>query len=253
MIQRMDPAAFKAEYKRKGWTGRMLAERWQKSVAWISKIGNDPMREPHWDDAVRGLPDERLNYSSIYNLPWVEAWFNIATEDNPQRSNDMSDFMSMLDDFNKASTAEREIVDRVSVELWRYLGLGESFAWMAVKNQIQVEAANRNDAQGSVALAWLKAASDKRLTWKRTPHGDLQVIEAISQISDLMDLVHVLVNERPGKQHPMAALIERALASGLNGSRLQASIASAISQGHIIVTPDCGPKGMGVFQLGKVW
>lgn len=53
---RMSPAEFKAAYKSKGWTGRLLAERWSYSVAWISKVGNDPERDQIWDDAVRGLP-----------------------------------------------------------------------------------------------------------------------------------------------------------------------------------------------------
>jgi len=52
----MTPAEFKAAYKSKGWTGRLLAERWSYSVAWISKVGNDPERDQIWDDAVRGLP-----------------------------------------------------------------------------------------------------------------------------------------------------------------------------------------------------
>lgn len=59
VVERMTPEEFKAEYRRKGWTGRDLAERWHKSVTWISKIGSDPERDLHWDDAVRGLPDLR--------------------------------------------------------------------------------------------------------------------------------------------------------------------------------------------------
>lgn len=51
----MPPEQFKSEYRRKGWTGRALAERWGKSEAWISKLGSDPQRDLHWDDAVRGL------------------------------------------------------------------------------------------------------------------------------------------------------------------------------------------------------
>jgi hypothetical protein len=251
VAQRMTPSEFKAEYRRKGWTGRMLADRWQKSVAWISKIGNDPDREAHWDDAVRGLPDERLNYSSIYSLPWVDRWFNIASEDDPQRTSDMTDFIAVLDDFNRASAAEHDIVERVSVELWRFFNLGEKFSWLAVKNQIEIEAAKKGDAKGSVALAWLKAASDHRLHAALSVHGDLVINETENRASELLIIARALVAERPGKLHPMATLIERALASGLHGQRLQASIALAISQGEIIVTPDCGPKGLGVFQLSK--
>lgn len=53
---RLPPDEFKAEFKRRGWTGRALAKRWGKSETWVSKIASDPDRGPHWDDAVRGLP-----------------------------------------------------------------------------------------------------------------------------------------------------------------------------------------------------
>jgi hypothetical protein len=55
----MTPDEFKAECKRKGWTGKALAVRWSKSEAWISRIGSDPERDFHWDDAVRGLPNNK--------------------------------------------------------------------------------------------------------------------------------------------------------------------------------------------------
>lgn len=55
-LVRLLPEDFKSLYRSKGWTGRMLSDRWGKSVAWISKVGNDAERAPHWDDAVRGLP-----------------------------------------------------------------------------------------------------------------------------------------------------------------------------------------------------
>lgn len=179
MTQRMTPEEFKAEYKRKGWTGRMLAERWQKSVAWISKIGNDPAREPHWDDAVRGLSNEKLKYSSIFCLPWVESWFNIDSEERPQRSDEMNDFISILEDFNRAATAEVEIVQRISVELWRHFGLEDNFSWLAVKNQIEAAAAKRNDSKGNIALKWIKAAHDQRLAAMRDVRGDLVIVEGI--------------------------------------------------------------------------
>jgi hypothetical protein len=57
-IQRLTPDAFKAAIKQRGWTGRSLALRWEVSEAWISKIINNANRAPHWDDAVRGLPDK---------------------------------------------------------------------------------------------------------------------------------------------------------------------------------------------------
>ncbi|WP_060515434.1 MULTISPECIES: hypothetical protein [Pseudomonas] len=53
----LTPAEFKAEYKARGWNGRQLAIRWGKTAVWISKVVNDLDRDPHWDDAVRGLPN----------------------------------------------------------------------------------------------------------------------------------------------------------------------------------------------------
>lgn len=53
---RMTSEQFKAEFKKRGWTGRTLAVRWEVSEAWISKISKNPDRAAHWDDAVRGLP-----------------------------------------------------------------------------------------------------------------------------------------------------------------------------------------------------
>lgn len=47
--------------KRKGWTMRMLAERWSKSEKWISNIVNDENRGKHWEDAIRGLPSLHEN------------------------------------------------------------------------------------------------------------------------------------------------------------------------------------------------
>lgn len=55
--QRMTPSEFKAEYKRRGWKGKDLAQRWEKHPVSLSKIVNDPNRARHWDDAVMGLPD----------------------------------------------------------------------------------------------------------------------------------------------------------------------------------------------------
>ena len=63
--KRLTPDEFKAEFKRRGWTGRALATRWGKSETWISKIAGNPARDQHWDDAVLGLPmANSLNNSS---------------------------------------------------------------------------------------------------------------------------------------------------------------------------------------------
>lgn len=56
MENRLSPDEYKAEAKRRGWSFKALAERWNVSKTWMSKVANDPERSPHWDDAVRGLP-----------------------------------------------------------------------------------------------------------------------------------------------------------------------------------------------------
>lgn len=55
-ISRLSPDEFKAEVKRRGWTYRAVALRWEVSENWVSKIARDENRAIHWDDAVRGLP-----------------------------------------------------------------------------------------------------------------------------------------------------------------------------------------------------
>jgi hypothetical protein len=54
-VQRLTPEEFKAEYRRRGWSGKDLAAHWGKHPVSLSKIVNDLERPVHWDDAVRGL------------------------------------------------------------------------------------------------------------------------------------------------------------------------------------------------------
>lgn len=56
-VDRLTPEEFKAEYRRRGWSGKDLAAHWGKHPVSLSKIVNDPERARHWDDAVRGLPE----------------------------------------------------------------------------------------------------------------------------------------------------------------------------------------------------
>lgn len=42
----LTPEAFKAEFKRKGWTGKALAARWEVSEAWISKVVKKTSGQP---------------------------------------------------------------------------------------------------------------------------------------------------------------------------------------------------------------
>jgi lambda repressor-like predicted transcriptional regulator len=54
--QRLTPDEFKAEVHRRGWTYRALAERWDVSENYVSKLARNADRSLHWDDAIRGLP-----------------------------------------------------------------------------------------------------------------------------------------------------------------------------------------------------
>jgi len=52
----MSPVEFKDEVRGRGWTYKILAERWGVTANWISKTARNDKRALHWDDAVRGLP-----------------------------------------------------------------------------------------------------------------------------------------------------------------------------------------------------
>lgn len=54
--QRINPVAFKALLRAKGWNYNRLGERWQKHHIYIGRIARDAARAPHWDDAINGLP-----------------------------------------------------------------------------------------------------------------------------------------------------------------------------------------------------
>ncbi len=54
--RRLSPDDFRALVLLRGWTYRTLADRWECSEGWVSKIARNPHRAPHFDDAVRGLP-----------------------------------------------------------------------------------------------------------------------------------------------------------------------------------------------------
>ncbi|MFA6231033.1 MAG: XRE family transcriptional regulator [Rhodanobacter sp.] len=58
---RLSPEDFRSSALLRGWTYRALAERWQCSENWISKIARNPDRSPHYDDAVRGLPQRTVD------------------------------------------------------------------------------------------------------------------------------------------------------------------------------------------------
>lgn len=43
--------------KQRGWDVASLARRWKLSRCWVSRKLNSAEREPHWNDAIAGLPD----------------------------------------------------------------------------------------------------------------------------------------------------------------------------------------------------
>jgi hypothetical protein len=59
--KRLTPEEVRSIVVLRGWTYRALAERWQHSEGWISKIANNPDRLPHYDDAFRGLPQRPID------------------------------------------------------------------------------------------------------------------------------------------------------------------------------------------------
>lgn len=54
--RRLSPDDFRNEVQAKGWTYKMLAERWDVTPNWVSKTARNAERSPYWDDAVHGLP-----------------------------------------------------------------------------------------------------------------------------------------------------------------------------------------------------
>ena len=52
----LSSAQFKTLVYSKGWTLRLLADRWCLAPESVRRLAGDPMRSPSWDDAARGLP-----------------------------------------------------------------------------------------------------------------------------------------------------------------------------------------------------
>ncbi|MBE8126579.1 XRE family transcriptional regulator (plasmid) [Photobacterium damselae subsp. piscicida] len=51
----MDSVAIKKLIASKGWTLKEIAQRWNRSEGWMSKVINDSERPRYWDDAFNGL------------------------------------------------------------------------------------------------------------------------------------------------------------------------------------------------------
>lgn len=55
---KLTTTAIKALLKEKNWTMKEVAERWNRSETWMSKVVNDADRDSYWEDAFRGLPSK---------------------------------------------------------------------------------------------------------------------------------------------------------------------------------------------------
>jgi hypothetical protein len=73
----------------------------------------------------------------------------------------------------------------------------------------------------------------------------------MTRMNDVLTLAKIMVGERPGNQHPVAALSMRAFDEGIHGSDFDEALAKAVAEGLLVLTPDCGPKQMGVFRLTR--
>jgi len=55
---KLTTSGIKTLLKEKNWTMKEVAERWNRSETWMSKVVNDSDRDPYWEDAFRGLPSK---------------------------------------------------------------------------------------------------------------------------------------------------------------------------------------------------
>lgn len=55
-MHRLSPDELRAVLNAKGWSHAALAAHWQVSAVYLSRIVNDAVRAPHWEDAFAGLP-----------------------------------------------------------------------------------------------------------------------------------------------------------------------------------------------------
>jgi hypothetical protein len=73
----------------------------------------------------------------------------------------------------------------------------------------------------------------------------------MTRMNDVLTLAKIMVGERLGNQHPVAALSMRAFDEGIHGSDFDEALAKAVAEGLLVLTPNCGPKQMGVFRLTR--
>lgn len=80
----------------------------------------------------------------------------------------------------------------------------------------------------------------------KTPIADAL---ALAQMQEVVALAKIIATERESDQHPVATLALRAFDKGVTGRDFDEALKGAVAEGFIALTPDCGPKQLGVFRL----
>lgn len=80
--------------------------------------------------------------------------------------------------------------------------------------------------------------------------GKTPIADALDRMQKVVALAKNIATERPGDQHPVATLALRASDVGITWRDFEAALEAAVAKGFITLTPDCGPKQLGVFRLG---
>lgn len=71
----------------------------------------------------------------------------------------------------------------------------------------------------------------------------------MNKMHEVVGLAKKLASEREGDQHPVANLALRAFDQGINEHDFDEALKAAVSEGWLTLTPDCGPKRLGVFKF----
>ncbi|HCE7248308.1 TPA: hypothetical protein NHR53_006210 [Pseudomonas aeruginosa] len=80
----------------------------------------------------------------------------------------------------------------------------------------------------------------------KTPIADAL---ALAQMQEVVALAKIIATERASDQHPVANLELRAFDKGVAGRDFDEALKAAVAEGFIDLTPDCGPKQLGVFKI----
>ena len=71
----------------------------------------------------------------------------------------------------------------------------------------------------------------------------------MNKMQEVVGLAKDLATEREGNQYPVANLALRAFDRGINEYDFDEALKAAVSEGWLTLTPDVGPKKLGVFKL----